>query len=67
MDLIRTLLLSLVLAFLTYVAVYALFSLFTILGFFWSFLILFVVFLFLVGSMPHSGNGGQIIIAQRAL
>uniref|UniRef100_A0A6C0IWT5 Uncharacterized protein n=1 Tax=viral metagenome TaxID=1070528 RepID=A0A6C0IWT5_9ZZZZ len=67
MDLLRTILLSLVLAFLVYVAVYALFSLFTILGFFWSFLILFVVFLFLIGSMPRHGDAGQIIIAQRAL
>ncbi len=67
MDLLRTILLALVFAFLTFVAVYALFSLFTVLGFLWSFLILFVVYLFLIGSMPHSGNAGNIVVAQRAL
>ena len=67
MDLIRTLLLSLVLAFLAYVAVYALFSLFTVLGFVWSFLILFGIFFLLVGTMPHAGNSDRIVISQRSL
>ena len=67
MDLLQTVILSVVLAFLTFVAVYALFSLFTVLGFLWSFILLFVVFLFLIGSMPRAGNAGQIVVARRYL
>lgn len=54
MDLLRTILVSIVVALVVVLAVYALFALFQAVGFLWALVIVFVISLIVVGSMPDN-------------
>lgn len=67
MNFIRSLIGGLILAFLAYVAVYAFFALFQTIGFWWSSLILFILFFVLLLAVPDPTNLGSVITINRTL
>ena len=58
MDFLRVIIGALILAILVYIAVYALFALFAAIGFWWSFLILFIIFAIILAAVPNPWDRG---------
>lgn len=67
MDFIRVVIGALILAFLAYIAVYAFFALFQTIGFWWSFLILFILFAIGLAAVPNVSNLGQFVTVTRTV
>jgi len=66
MDFLRVVIGAIIAAFLVYIIVYALFAIFSTIGFWWSLLLLFVVFAIILATVPTTNVLGFMNVQRTA-